>query len=123
MKFFLISIFCLFSFTNATAQKKVKAACVGNTATAGYLLKDPAAESYPSQLQQLLGSRFDISNFGQSGATLLKKEHNPYYKTDEFKKPMNFNPDIAVIHLGLNDINPRNWPNYHGILIPYSTKI
>lgn len=25
---------------------------------------------------------------------------------------MDFHADIAVIHLGLNDTDPRNWPNY-----------
>jgi len=71
-----------------------------------------ATTSYPAQLQTMLGDRYIIQNFGHSGATLLRKGHNPYYKTNEFFNALQFNPDIAVIHLGLNDTDPRDWPNY-----------
>ena len=33
-------------------------------------------------------------------------------KQPEFQKAMEFAGDIAVIHLGINDTDPRNWPNY-----------
>jgi len=32
--------------------------------------------------------------------------------TDEYKRALAFTPDIVVIDLGLNDTDPRNWPNY-----------
>jgi sialate O-acetylesterase len=98
---------------NSYAQK-IKVACVGNSVTAGYLLAKPQQESYPAQLQQLLGDQYLVGNFGHSGATLLKKGHNPYYKTKAFNDALNFRADIAIIHLGLNDTDPRNWPNYKG---------
>jgi sialate O-acetylesterase len=60
-----------------------------------------------------LGNNYNVRNFGHSGATLLKNGHNPYYKTLEFSEAIMFAPDIAVIHLGLNDTDPRDWPNYH----------
>ena len=71
-----------------------------------------ATTSYPTQLQTMLGDRYVVQNFGHNGATLLRKGHNPYYKTNEFFNALQFNPDIAVIHLGLNDTDPRDWPNY-----------
>jgi len=71
-----------------------------------------ATTSYPAQLQTMLGDRYVVQNFGHNGATLLRKGHNPYYKTNEFFNALQFNPDIAVIHLGLNDTDPRDWPNY-----------
>jgi sialate O-acetylesterase len=98
---------------NSYAQK-IKVACIGNSVTAGYLLANPQQESYPAQLQQLLGDQYLVGNFGHSGATLLKKGHNPYYKTKAFNDALNFRADIAIIHLGLNDTDPRNWPNYKG---------
>ncbi|MBC8985200.1 sialate O-acetylesterase [Pedobacter sp. N36a] len=98
---------------NLFAQgKKIKVACIGNSVTAGYLLKDPVAESYPSVLQGLLGNTYEVGNFGLSGATLLKKGHRPYFKTNEFLKALDFHADIAIVHLGLNDTDPRNWPEY-----------
>ncbi len=91
---------------------KTKVACIGNSITYGYLLDDPSTKSYPSQLQKLLGEEYVVGNFGKSGATLLRKGHRPYFDQPEFRSAMDFCPDIAVIHLGINDTDPRNWPNY-----------
>ena len=96
----------------AIAQEKIKVACVGNSVTYGYGHKNPAETSYPTQLQQLLGEEYEVRNFGHSGATLLNKGHRPYTSLPEYKAALEFAPDIVVIHLGLNDTDPRNWPNY-----------
>jgi sialate O-acetylesterase len=90
----------------------VKVACVGNSVTFGYGLKNREATAYPAVLQRLLGAKYIVKNFGHSGATVLRNGHNPYYKTKSFEEAVAFAPDIAVIHLGLNDTDPRNWPNY-----------
>jgi sialate O-acetylesterase len=90
----------------------IKIACVGNSVTYGYGLVNPAQESYPAQLQKMLGAQYNVLNFGHSGATLLKNGHNPYYRTPEFKGLINAKPDVAIIHLGLNDTDPRDWPDY-----------
>jgi len=89
-----------------------KIACIGNSVTFGYGLAHPGIESYPAQLQQLMGSAYLVKNFGHSGATLLQKGHNPYTKTPEFGASIAFRPDIAIIHLGLNDTDPRDWPDH-----------
>ena len=96
----------------AVAQEKIKVACIGNSVTYGYGHKEPSRTSYPSQLQQMLGDKYEVRNFGHSGATLLSKGHRPYINLPEYKAALEFAPDIAVIHLGLNDTDPRNWPNY-----------
>src|SRR5690606_30303184 len=92
--------------------KPIKVASIGNSVTYGAGILDRENSSYPSQLQKMLGTNYLVGNFGRNGATLLKKGHNPYYKTDEFQRAMDFNADMAIIHLGLNDTDPRNWPNY-----------
>ena len=96
----------------ATAQEKKKVACIGNSVTYGMTHKNPTETSYPTQLQQMLGKEYEVRNFGHSGATLLSKGHRPYINLPEYKAALEFAPDIAVIHLGLNDTDPRNWPNY-----------
>ena len=96
----------------AIAQEKIKVACVGNSVTYGYGHKNPGETSYPTQLQQMLGGEYEVRNFGHSGATLLNKGHRPYTSLPEYKAALEFAPDIIVIHLGLNDTDPRNWPNY-----------
>ena len=107
---FVISINC--------AQEKTKVACIGNSVTYGYGHKSPAATSYPAQLGKLLGEGYIVGNFGKSGATLLDKGHRPYKEQDEYKAALEFAPDLAIIHLGLNDTDPRNWPNHRDSFIP-----
>ena len=111
---FLLSCITIICFGQLLLAQKaaIKIACIGDSVTAGYLLGNAGSESYPSQLQVLMGGKYEVGNFGNSGATLLKNGHKPYYKTKEFADALAFNPDIAIIHLGLNDTDPRNWPSY-----------
>ena len=92
--------------------EKTRVACVGNSITYGMTLADPATESYPAQLQQMLGDSYEVGNFGKSGSTLLRHGHRPYVAQEEWAKAKAFKGDIAVIHLGVNDTDPRNWPYY-----------
>jgi sialate O-acetylesterase len=108
----LLSLLVLMNYGASAQNEKVKVACIGNSVTYGYGLKSPERESYPAVLQNLLGASYEVENFGFSGATLLKKGHKPYYKTDVFAKAMAFKADVAIVHLGLNDTDPRNWPEY-----------
>lgn len=107
----LLFIWCSNSFAQ---DVPIRIACIGNSITAGYGLKDPQNESYPVVLQGMLGEKYEIKNFGLSGATLLKKGHRPYSQSKEFRQAISYMPDIAIIDLGLNDTDPRNWPNYKG---------
>jgi sialate O-acetylesterase len=91
---------------------KIKVACVGNSVTYGYGIKDRKNNCYPAQLQQLLGNSYNVENFGFSGATLLSKGHKPYINTQAYQQALAFHADIVIIDLGLNDTDPRNWPDY-----------
>ncbi len=95
------------ALSSAWAQTKV--ACVGDSISAGYALKDPDTESYPAQLQALLGDAYSVGNFGLSGATLQKKSDYSYWETEQQKGSLEFSPDIVVIMLGTNDTKPWNW--------------
>lgn len=94
------------------ATARLKVACIGNSVTYGYGIEGREQSAYPAQLQQLLGARYEVANFGLSGTTLLRKGHRPYTQTQQYKDALAYKPEIAVIHLGLNDTDPRNWPNY-----------
>ena len=102
------------------AQKPapVRVACVGNSITYGMLVEDREKNCYPAVLGRMLGDGYEVRNFGHSGATLLNKGHNPYTKTKEYAEAVAFRPQIAIIHLGVNDTDPRNWPNYRDEFIP-----
>lgn len=114
-----LSLFLGLSFS-ASAESKgpIRVACIGNSITYGYGLADREHEAYPVLLQQKLGAKYQVENFGKSGATLLARGHRPYFQQEEYKKALAFRPDIAVIHLGVNDTDPRNWPNYQDEFIP-----
>ena len=106
-------LLCLFIVFSATIQaQKIKVACVGNSVTYGHGIENREKNSYPAQLQRMLGNEYEVANFGKSGATLLRKGHRPYNEQEECKAALDFAADRVVIHLGLNDTDPRDWPNY-----------
>ncbi len=107
-----IFILSLLSFVTLVASAQTKVACVGNSVTYGATIQNPEQNSYPAQLQRMLGEGYEVANFGRSGATLLSRGHNPYIKTEQYQAAKAFAADIVVIHLGLNDTDPRNWPNF-----------
>lgn len=117
MKRLLLLSLSLIMTMTLFAQKQVKVACVGNSITYGSGLADPKTQSYPSQLQQLLGEAYEVGNFGKPGATLLNKGHRPYMEQSEYKDALAFAGDIVVIHLGINDTDPRNWPHYRDYFV------
>jgi acyl-CoA thioesterase I len=86
----------------------VRVACVGDSITAGAGIRDRSMH-YPSQLGRMLGSGYEVKNFGNSGSTMLKKGNKPYWKQRSWTATLKYNPNIVVIKLGTNDSKPRNW--------------
>ncbi|MCU4164446.1 GDSL-type esterase/lipase family protein [Carboxylicivirga caseinilyticus] len=111
LKLSMLAILLLI-FESAGYAQKTKVACVGNSVTFGYHIEQRETNCYPAQLQALLGEDYEVGNFGKSGATLLRKGHRPYMEQAEFQDAVDFQPDILIVSLGLNDTDPRNWPNY-----------
>lgn len=105
-------ILILLATLSVASAKKIKVACVGNSITYGMLVPEREINAYPFQLQRMLGEGYETGNFGHSGTTLLTKGHRPYTEQEEYRQALEFNPDIVVMHLGVNDTDPRNWPNY-----------
>lgn len=91
------------------AADTIRVACVGNSITFGANIKNRSTDSYPAVLGQLLGSNYEVKNFGLSGRTLLNKGDRPYMKEKTFRTALDYQPDIVVIKLGTNDTKPQNW--------------
>ena len=91
---------------------------MGNSVTYGYGHSNPNVTSYPTRLGEMLGKEYEVRNFGHSGATLLYRGHRPYIHQQVWHNALDFAPDKAIIHLGLNDTDPRNWPNYRDEFVP-----
>ena len=98
--------------TKKTEPKPIKVGAIGNSITYGFGVEDRENQSYPAQLQRLLGNGYEVRNFGNSGSTLLSKGHKPYINQNEFKDAIEFAPDIIMVHLGINDTDPRDYPIY-----------
>lgn len=89
---------------------RVRVACVGDSITFGAGLSDPNTQSYPAQLQKLLGAKYQVANFGHNGATASSETDKPYMSLPEFQDALHFQPNIVIILLGTNDAAPKNWP-------------
>jgi lysophospholipase L1-like esterase len=109
---FLVSIvlaFVVFAGFTGSAWAQVKVAAVGDSITFGYGLANPGAQSYPAQLQALLGNGYVVGNFGVNGATAQKSTAKSYWRTSQYRSSQRFAPNKVVIMLGTNDSKSSNW--------------
>ena len=101
---------------SVSAFSQIRVACVGNSITEGYGLKDPSTEAYPAVLQRILGDEFEVMNFGLSGYTMMTKGDAPYMNAPldkrRFQEALASNPDIVTVKLGTNDSKARNWDKF-----------
>ncbi|MFC1763355.1 GDSL-type esterase/lipase family protein [Planctomycetota bacterium] len=91
------------------SAKVYRVACVGDSITYGAGARLKELESYPAQLQRMLGAQAVVGNFGVSGATLINQANKPYQKQRAFKDALAFNADLVIILLGTNDTKAKNW--------------
>ena len=105
----LIFVFSISVIPRASAMigEPVKVACVGDSITEAFGRED--SRSYPGVLGTLLGNEYEVKNFGQGGATLLKKGDKPYTDLDLYTQSLEYKPDIVLIMLGTNDAKTNNW--------------
>ncbi len=100
---------CLAAFSS-TCFAQVRVACVGDSITAGWKLKE--ADKYVTKLGGMLGSDYDVQNFGHSAYSMLKIAEKSYWDSPMFQAAQDFQPDIVTIMLGTNDAHPNYWPQY-----------
>jgi lysophospholipase L1-like esterase len=92
--------------------RPIRVACVGDSITYGFGIKDREHDSYPAQLGVLLGSKWEVRNFGVNGATALRRGTRPYHSQKAFEDALAYEPDVVVIKLGTNDTNAKSWPDH-----------
>ncbi|MEQ9763773.1 GDSL-type esterase/lipase family protein [Streptococcus jiangjianxini] len=94
----------------STKANKITIAAVGDSITYGAgVASTRETESYPALLQQALGKKYHVINFGLSGRTLLSNTAKPYFKEPLAKKSFQVTPDIVIIMLGTNDSRDVYW--------------
>ncbi len=87
----------------------IRIACIGNSITEGDGIQAREKDSYPAQMQTILGADYHVRNFGVSGRTLLRNGDFPYWNETAFQEAKDFQPDIVIIKLGTNDTKSQNW--------------
>ncbi len=85
----------------------LRVACVGNSITYGSRIENRDTDSYPAVLGRLLGSGYEVENFGLSGRTLSRDASRPYVAEPRYQEALAYRPDIVVVKLGTNDSQPR----------------
>lgn len=86
-----------------------KVACVGDSITRGTFVWRRKTNSYPAQLQAMLGDGFRVRNFGVNAHAAQRTADFPYWASEAFVASTAFAPDIALIMLGTNDSRGDNW--------------
>lgn len=109
MKNLTLIIILAISLSSITQAQEIRIACIGNSITNESIYPSVAPNSYPIQLNILLGNGYNVGNFGASGRTMLKKGDYPYWKEPAFPAALQFQPHIVIIKLGTNDSKPYNW--------------
>ncbi len=79
----------------------LKVACVGDSITYGARLEHPEKDSYPAQLQLMLGKKYEVTNFGVGGCTLIRKGKPTVWS--QIPAIFETKPHLVVISLGTND--------------------
>src|SRR4029078_5058919 len=82
-----------------------KVACIGDSITQGVGSKLP----WPAILQQMLGDKWSVKNYGVSAGQLLKKGDHPFDKEKKYADAQALKPDVVIIMLGTNDTKAHNW--------------
>ena len=86
---------------------KTKVACIGDSLTRGYLLED--AQSYPAQLQQLLGAQYEVRNFGHTSSYVIDDGPVEYRNTEDYSVAIQYDADILIFMFGANDVGAYNF--------------
>ena len=105
----LLAVGVALSLGLVSARATITVACVGDSITAGYGLTNSSTQSYPAQLQTLLGSGYAVGNYGNSGTTVEKVSDDTYWNSWAYTNSLNSSPNIVVMMFGANDSKSWNW--------------
>ena len=108
-------------YANTQAKEgQIKVACVGDSITYGHGISDWEKNNYPAVLQELLGDKYHVANFGSSGACVNPDGDQPYVSRAVYKEALEYDADIIVFMMGTNDSKPENWTNAKAFMEDYA---
>ena len=86
-----------------------RVACIGDSITYGAYLTSRDTRSYPARLQQLLGPRWVVGNFGAPDQAVGPWTTRAVTRHPSWRAAQEFQPDVVVLLLGTNDGQTRHW--------------
>ena len=98
---------------------KIRVACVGDSITYGLGIENWPQNNYPTVLEHLLGTEYQVNNFGESGRCVQETADKPYVKEKSYTKSLTYEPDIVVFMMGTNDSKSHNWVGEEAFLEAY----
>lgn len=101
----------------------MRVACVGNSITYGAGIANREQNSYPAQLQRLLGNGYEVRNFGVNGRCAGRSANLPYVETETYRESLAFEPDVVLIGFGTNDSKLMNWKHHDHFAADYGELI
>ena len=104
---FVFTLLCIFvPIAKAADNGKIRITCVGDSITDGIGASN-GQNTYPAQLQKILGDKYEVLNKGVSGTTVTNSDDRAYTKTSRYRESLTSQPDIVIILLGTNDITTK----------------
>ena len=104
---FVFTLLCIFvPIAKAADNGKIRITCVGDSITDG-IGASSGQNTYPAQLQKILGDKYEVLNKGVSGTTVTNSDDRAYTKTSRYRESLTSQPDIVIILLGTNDITTK----------------
>ena len=93
------------------ASAAINVACCGDSITYGVNLSGAGTatgQTWPADLQAMLGAGYNVSNFGYPGLSLMSvnpqpPSHPAYTSTSQYQSAISSSPNIVIIMLGTND--------------------
>lgn len=95
----ILILLLLFS-CSAMAQKPIRIVCIGGSDTHGVQVANRTRNAFPAQLQNLLGRKYDVLNFGVEDAVLFPDAPTAYQKNPAYKNALKAQGDIVVMSFG-----------------------
>lgn len=107
------TVLCLaaIGFSAWAQTGRIRVACLGDECAAGRTPRD----GYATQLQKALGNAYEVRAFTKAGATLSSQGDAPIERLPEYKRALEFLPQIVVISGGMNDSKAKNRKGIPGI--------
>ena len=97
------------SNTSEPKEGQIKIACAGDSTTYGHGISGWPKNNYPTVLQNLLGEKYHVNNYGVSSFAVQESADRSYRTLPHYQESLAYDADYVVFMMGSNDSKPINW--------------